>query len=325
MYYAHNLRANLQEWRNRLYKSNHFDFHNNYNFFFSNLNENRLIKTLLETASSKYPISEEQLNSYYSQVFDQGIPLEFGYENSEDAAGSLYQLLMFFKLKNVVPRALTDHMGFGRDFSLQKDGFLQNFVQPIIDYLHDSIDDVNFTLYLLERYKLRTEWFMVKNLLKKYQEAENEFEKVLDSDLRLYLFDQGIKYPLSTPLSQSGRADIIAMLEGEEPLMLEVKVIDKEKKYGKHRIVEGFSQIFKYTTDYNKNIGYLVTYNLDEIEIKFDLQENKFPLKVFVNGITIFLIVINLNQTISASKIGKLQTMTIKESELTDSVQHSND
>src|SRR5690606_12556230 len=174
-------------------------------------------------------------------------------------------------------------------------------------------------IYLLEKYKRRTEWFTYNELLNKYKIASKNYEQIFEDDLRLFLFDQGIDYPFSTPKSTSGRGDIIGSIETNDPLIVEIKILDKEKKYGKQRIYDGFSQIIKYANDYNKDVGYLVIFNVDNIEIDFVLNEknNIFPPMVSFNNKTYFIIVVNLYNGISASKIGTTEVLTINENDLT--------
>ena len=198
--------------------------------------------------------------------------------------------------------------------------FLDGIVTPIVNYLHESLDNISYILYILERYKLRTEWFTKDSLRKKYKEVENkQYEQVLEDDVRLYLFDQGIDYPFSTPKSASGRADVVSLIDTEDPLVMEIKIYDSERKYGKERIISGFTQIVKYANDYLKNVGYLVVFNLDEIEIEIESIEpdNKFPNRVIFNGKTYYIIIVNLNYDTTASNLKKLNPVTISYKELT--------
>lgn len=155
--------------------------------------------------------------------------------------------------------------------------------------------------------------------MNKYSIAVKNYEQIFEDDLRLFLFDQGIDYPFSTPKSTSGRGDIIGSIDTNDPLIIEIKIFDRKKNYGKQRIIEGFSQILKYTNDYNKDIGYLVIFNADNAEIDFVLNENTkiFPPMVLFNNRTYFLIVINLYTGVSASKIGTTESIVITENELT--------
>ena len=99
-------------------------------------------------------------------------------------------------------------------------------------FLHDRIDDGGNVLFLIERFKLKTEWFRRKELYLLYQEDTSVGEASLDQELRASLFDGGIDYPFSQPSSPSGKADIIALLDSDDPLVLEVKVFDPWPQQG---------------------------------------------------------------------------------------------
>ena len=174
------------------------------------------------------------------------------------------------------------------------------------------------SVILLEKYKRRTEWFTKGLLNTEYLNATKNYEQIFEDDLRLFLFDQGIDYPFSTPLSSSGRADIVGEIDTNDPLVVEIKIFDREKGYGKGRIKDGFSQIVKYANDYNKDVGYLVIFNLDKavIDLKFTESGKFFPPSITHNHKTFYFIMINVAFQESASKIGTIESIVITEDEL---------
>jgi len=317
MYYGHNLRSNLQEWRNRLYKSNFENINNNYRFFMDRLKNTPVMSSILQTALSNYPLTTEQLNEYHDAIFDNGSGNELSFSNEEHAAAVIYKLHNMFAEKNYDGRVLCQNLG-GGDFQESLQGFLDNYIEPVVNYIHDELDEANFVLYLLEKYKKRTEWFLHKNLIEKYRLATNSYEQIFEDDLRLYLFDQGIDNPFSTPKSTSGRADIIGLIDTKDPLILEIKIYDSSKSYRKNRVIEGFAQIVKYSNDYNKNVGYLVIFNIDnvEIEIRSEDADKNFPNKVLFNNKVYYILFINLNFETSASKTGTIKVEIITKEEL---------
>lgn len=137
--------------------------------------------------------------------------------------------------------------------------------------------------------------------------------------MRLFLFDQGIDYPFSTPTSASGRADIIGEIETDDPLVVEIKIFDRSKSYGKERIKDGFNQIVKYANDYNKDVGYLVIFNMDKAELNFNFTDNSniFPPSIQFNNKIFYFVVINSANNETASKSGTIQEIEITEKELT--------
>uniref|UniRef100_UPI001FA79596 hypothetical protein n=1 Tax=Pontibacter vulgaris TaxID=2905679 RepID=UPI001FA79596 len=206
----------------------------------------------------------------------------------------------------------------GQSINDRISSFVHNFIDPIVHYLHDSIEEKSFVLYLLEKYKKRTEWFKADILTKAYKEASANYEQLFEDDLRLFLFEQGIDYPFSTPKSRSGRADVVGMLDTQDPLVVEVKIYDSEKGYKKKRIIDGFKQIVEYTNNYNKTTGYLVVYNLDQIEIqiKTEATDQQFPQRVLFNNKVYYIIFVNLTYDVSASKLGTQKVEVIQEAEL---------
>lgn len=314
-YANHNLRTNLQEWKNRLYRSTYDQFGFQLKFILNNFDNNLQIRALINDSIMDYIFSQEdfdqKINSHRSQ--------ELIFENETHQAAYCYQFIKYF-IQKIGNYNLHNIMFFkGRDFDDTKSRIIEEYISPILYYLHDKLEKLNSTIYLLEKYKKRTEWFKQKDILLAYQTAEKSYEQILEDDLRLFLFDQGIDYPFSTPLSASGRADVIGEIETSNPLIIEIKIFDRTKKYGKDRIKDGFSQIVKYTNDYNKDVGFLVIFNMEAVEInfKFTEQTKVFPPSLLFNNKTYYFIVINCGFTNSASKAGTTTEIKITENELT--------
>lgn len=317
MYYNHNIRTNIQEWKNRLYKATWEQFGHQLKFCITNIESNKQIFGLLQETIIQHPYSEATLKKI-SDSKEYG-RIELSFDSEMQQTSFCYQMLKYY-IKICDSYNLHRYGIFIADtFEDTKKNIIEDHLTPIFYYLHDKLDKSNSTVYLLEKYKRRTEWFTYDILLEKYLKAEKNYEQIFEDDLRLFLFDQGIDYPFSTPKSTSGRADIIGAIDTNDPIVIEIKVIDKKKNYGKQRIIDGFSQVIKYTNDYSKDVGYLVVFNVDNTEINFELQEKNeiFPPMVTINNKTYFLIVININRGISASNIGKTEIITIKENELT--------
>lgn len=317
MYYNHQLRTNLQEWKNQLYKSNHNDFADDLMFFYNKVNQESSLKIVLDNIINVYPLTDEELDDWMNQLYYNQII----YENEKHRLSYFIHMFYYFAKRHDSPANYIIFQNSKINENIRE--FLDRIITPIVNYLHESLDNVSYLLYILEKYKLRTEWFTKDTLRKKYKDVENkQYEQVLEDDIRLYLFDQGIDYPFSTPKSASGRADVVSLVDTEDPLVMEIKIYDSEKGYKKDRIISGFTQIVKYANDYHKNIGYLVVFNLDEVEIEIENIEpdNKFPNRVIFNGKTYYIIVVNLNYDTTASNLKKLNKVTISYNELTSTV-----
>ena len=179
-------------------------------------------------------------------------------------------------------------------------------MDPLINFLHDQIDDGGNVLYLIERFKLKAEWFRRKDLYALYKGDTSAGEASLDQELRANLFEGGIDYPFSQPSSPSGKADIVALLGSDDPLVLEVKVFDPVLSRGKSHLRQGFHQVLRYAGDYNQSLGYLVIFNCSDRQLAISSEEPsgaEFPPRITYGGKTFFVIPIDIHpDTASASK-----------------------
>jgi hypothetical protein len=314
-YTNHSLRSDLQEWKNRLSRATYPQFGNQIKFLFGNLDNNKQLTGLLLEAIIQFTYSEDDLDKILIDLRTGG---SLEYDSDIDQAAFCYQFLKycFAKFKSYdIHKYSTFQKSEGRTMP----GIIDEYISPIIYYLHDRLDRSSSIIFLLEKYKKRTEWFSKNELTRVYQSADKSYEQIFEDDLRLFLFDQGIDYPFSTPLSASGRADIIGEIDTEDPLILEIKIYDEAKGYGKNRIKDGFSQIVKYANDYHKDVGYLVIFNMNNVEINFKLSEinRVFPPSYLYNNKMFYFVVINCSDSVSASKTGTLKEVIVTSEELT--------
>lgn len=205
---------------------------------------------------------------------------------------------------------------YGQNTSDGSHFFLEQFLMPFYEYLEQHIEEYSSVLYIIEKFKLRSQWFERERLFSLYAADHTHGEATLDKVLREFLFDNGIEYPFSTPASASGRADIVASLHTPDPVIIEVKVFDGESR-GRTYMRQGIRQINEYMTDYNKDVGYLVIFNVCDRELRFSLSNADKPLRISLQNKTIFLIDIDIFHDIQpASERPQLQVYEIKEDEL---------
>lgn len=319
-YANYNLRTDLQEWKSRLYKASHQQFGQQLKYLFNNIDSSAHLFAIISEAKHNFSYTDEELKERGNQRRGAGNSF---FESDTEQASFSYQLLkyLFKSLESYNLHSYTIPAIYGRDFEAIKDNIVDDFVSPILNYLHDRLDKTNATIFLLEKYKKRTEWFTRHKLSKAYTSASSNYEQIFEDDLRLFLFDQGMDYPFSTPMSSSGRADIVGEIETDDPLIVEIKILDSKKKYGKDRIKKGFSQIVKYANDYHKDAGYLVIFNMDNVELNFKFDDNKsFPVSFNFSGKTFYFIVINCEREESASKVGTLKEVVITGEDLTKNI-----
>ncbi|MBD2509550.1 hypothetical protein H6G91_20015 [Nostoc muscorum FACHB-395] len=333
MYINKSLYNNIEEWRNRVANAHYNQLHRQLDYFLGKLENTSLLNSILlelQIVTNSFGINPREK----CRDALRGGMLFSIFENKKflDETERViyhYNLLKILQ-EDDTPLYLNSSVIDGTTQPSERPRlFVSQYIDPLVYYIQDKLDESSTVLYLLEKYKQRCEWFFKEELRKLYEDnqgnpdKQGKQEKVLDKDLRKFLFDQGIDYPLSQPPSPSGEADIVSLLNTKDPLVLEVKIFDRNNNnYGKNRIIDGFKQIVKYANDYNKSIGYLFLFNFDsaEIDIVTNSGNSNFPVRIFFNGKTYFIITVNIYQfnTKSASKIkGKLQKFTILEEELT--------
>jgi hypothetical protein len=193
----------------------------------------------------------------------------------------------------------------------------QQYFLPLYKHILEKIENNGNMLYLLDRYRHRTEWFQKERLFTMYKDNTSHGEDLLTKDLQEYLHSQGIDYPFSTPLSPSGRSDLIGLIESTDPLVLEIKLFDLNKGYGKEYIRKGLTQAYRYSLDYGKPVGYLLIFNLDEKDINFENASDEPVKSIRIGDKLIYILVVNLfGHQKSASQLKKPLPYIIEDSYL---------
>jgi len=196
------------------------------------------------------------------------------------------------------------------------------FVEPLYDYLDEHIDDARSVLALLLRYKHKCEWFQREQLFNLWNNDTGRGEHLLSVALYEYLFDQGIDLSIE-PKSPSGRTDFVSSQSLGSALVADVKIFCPEKSKTKAYIISGFNQVYQYTCDFNQTFGYLVIFKTCEQDLKLSFSglESTIPF-VTHNHKTIFFLVIDVCQyDATASKRGKLESVSLSEDELVKSLE----
>ena len=175
--------------------------------------------------------------------------------------------------------------------------FVETWVDLLVAYLADRLRDGGFVLGALARYTRRTEWFRAEAILERCRADSARAERVVDADLREYLHDQGVPFPFAQAVSPSGRADVVAGLDGDEPLALEIKLYDPADGKGEGYLRQGFAQAFRYAADFGLPVGYLVAFNLTAKTLMFEGDDDTdgWPPAIRIGGRTIFALAVQLN------------------------------
>ncbi len=295
----------------------HFDFKEFYEFIMKNDYTSSMIKIIhlkVDFEKLQKVTQGTEIVNLFKRYRNRDLPMNSNFER-------VYYLLRHLEyIYHSVPNPYGYINRLGIEINNSKiEGFVGVCVTPIIQYLTDNLSKESSMLSLLLRYKMFKEWFDRNEFFENYKRYGRS-EDYVDMNLRKFLFQNGVSYPFSTPKSPVGRTDIIANLDTDDPLVLEVKVLDTIKGYRKSRVIDGFAQCVKYADDYNKNVGYFVVFNADRYdkEVVFEANTNEFPTKISYNGKNYFIIVINLNpEGKYASKMKKLNEIRISLAELT--------
>ena len=319
MLYLRNLRVRLQERRNRLYKTDSITYDAELRYLLQFLDENTYIRSLLATLDANTSVDFEEWISELSIDGKAQFP-----KIEEGRAKVCYAILRMCVdvRQNYGTLEWARYFSFESNYSAMLRDLTEAVVDPFVNFLHDRIDDGGNVLCLIERFKLKAEWFRRKELYLLYQEDTSVGEASLDQELRANLFDGGIDYPFSQPSSPSGKADIIALLGSDDPLVLEVKVFDPDLSKGKSHLRQGFHQVLRYANDYNQNLGYLVIFNCSDRQLVIssaDATGAEFPPRITYGGKIFFVIPVDIHpDTASASKEMPASRQVIDFRELVD-------
>ena len=190
-------------------------------------------------------------------------------------------------------------------------------VEPLFEYLQERLAAESDVLYLLERYRRRVLWFEQERLWAEYEDDTARGEAVYDHDLRRFLFEQGVDYPLSQPASPSGKADVLVGVEDDDPLACEVKLF-LPGKYGVSYLAKGLQQAYRYATDYGFTTGYLVVFNLSDrpLELPTYGTAEEWPPRIVVADVTLFIVVVQAKPQKSASTDGAAKPVVARRGDL---------
>ncbi len=310
------LRYKLQKRANNLRKADYQTMQNELVLFMKFCERQGAVKAILERLreqpiygsdwriggrgfDTEWPEKEEEKAAVCLSILDEGVgpeaTWEFPFRTGWPLAGSSSRL--------------QDHAH----------AFVDHILEPVYQFIDERLDDYDFAAHMLVRFKARCEWFERARLFTQYQEDTAHGEANLDKELRRFLFDQGIDYPLSQPESPSGRTDVLLTeLGSDKPLALEVKLFDADN-YGRPYITQGFRQVCEYMDDYQATVGYLVIFNLSEKDLKFEgAEDSSIPVKVQAGNRTVLVLVLDIfPHPEPASRRGQLEVCSIPISALT--------
>lgn len=296
--YLQRLRFQLQRRYRRLNSCSPDFMHSSLIHFWKYLHAQPLTEGILlrlDNETAKYEDEIRAMSEEY-QIAD--------FDNEKDSLGFVYRTIEYCVNQ---PLGKSPEQWIGRIVSSDSsndmlNGFREVFLEPLYEYLDESLDQQAAVLSLLVKYKRKVEWFERESLSVKASGGERSLAK----HLYAYLFDQGLDFQIE-PQSISGEADLIA-----SELILDAKVFDGDRR-GVTYLSSGVHQVHTYARDFNQEVGYLVVFKTCPHTIDFEFAKSgQFAPHVVVGGKTIYILVIDIHlYEVSASKRGPLKTYSV--------------
>lgn len=282
------------------------DINHEFPRLFKELRNVSVFNSILSELKKCYPVLQEELLEWNDKMCDVRQNQIYG-EYDEDRYASLLLHWCDYLLKNKLPYTYTSlneltYIGLENESSKRKEQnyFKECIIGKIVLYIKRQLKDVRYSFYLLNRYKMRSEVFKKDELQTIYQNNKDKSERVLQDNLRLFLFEQGVEYPFSCAELSVGKTDVYAHVSPNDYMLTEVKIFDSNRGYGLNRLNDGFSQLVKYVNELQVSVGYLVVFNFDDTlpVIVAETGDNV----IILNGKTYHIIFVNLYSAKSASK-----------------------
>jgi len=215
------------------------------------------------------------------------------------------------------PTAIGHMFIWGTNVDDWAQAFTKHVVYPLVDYLHTRLATASEVLHQLERMRRQIEWFEQEDLNHAFGANTSKGEALYDRRVREFLFAEGIDYPFSQPASPAGKADVVAVLDDEDSLVCEIKLYNGDT-YGPTYLQQGVGQAIRYAHDYGKSLAYLVVFNLSDERLQLPTDESveTNPPRLQIEGVTVFMIVVQAKPIPSASKDHRRTVRAVKREQL---------
>jgi hypothetical protein len=304
------LRVKLRTRRSRIASCGFEDFLPLSKQFYAFIDSNPILRAVIAEllARNQQSVTELQKAPRDGRVYG---------TTAEEAAAIAYVKWKEFANQNV-PHGFHSHALHG-DFNEASGMYKDWYVEPLFDYLDETLDDANVVLATLIRYKQKVEWYRRSDVLKLYQDDTQNGEKNLKQHMFEFLFDQGLPFHVE-PVSASGEPDVVWLDDSGHHFIGEAKIFDGGNK---SHIKKGFSQAYTYCVDYNEPLGYLIVFNVSKRQLRVELPSDPEGIPRWEhNHKTIFLVVVDLYEHEgTASTRGIAETVTISVAELVHEVE----
>lgn len=193
--------------------------------------------------------------------------------------------------------------------------FVEAFVDPVVNFIEDRLEEGGSILALLLRYKRRVEWFDRTRLFRAAGKAPARAERALDSDLRRFLLESGVDYPFSR---RSELPDAEPRGAEERPLALETRLYAPDPDHGVDHLREGFAQAVAFAIEHARPAGYLAVFNVapERLVFRTSAPRDQVP-SMRSSGKRIFVVPIHVNPHAALDpETGRAARVEIEESSL---------
>jgi hypothetical protein len=192
--------------------------------------------------------------------------------------------------------------------------FVEAFVDPVVNFIEDRLEEGGSILALLLRYKRRVEWFDRARLFRAAGDDPGRAERALDADLRRFLLESGVDYPFSR---RSELPDADSRIAEDQPLALETRIYAPDDHELEH-VREGFVQAVSFAVEHARPAGYLTVFNLAPARLVFRTAAPRDQVpSVRTSGKRIFVVPIQVNPDIALDpETGRAARVEIEESVL---------
>jgi hypothetical protein len=310
--FVQNIRYKLQKRVRRLNSASPDHFLYELQRFWVFFDEQAILRGLGSELIARTPSLEPSVETIFNgQVFE-------GSTEQESAAIGMGVLRRFSKEDK--PDAFYRLvLSRGGNYGESLDSFRSLYLEPFYEYIDENLDDRNYVLFLLTRYKRRSEWFERDRLYRAWEGDTKRGEKFLALDLYEYLYAEGVDFQIE-PWSVSGEADMVASQSSGTPFIADAKIFNPEKGKGAPYLRQAFQQIYQYTCDHNQPTGYLVIFSTCDKRLSFDLRPAAEPIpRLVLNNKTVFFMDIDLfPHTEPASRRQSPEHVRITEQEIID-------
>jgi hypothetical protein len=191
--------------------------------------------------------------------------------------------------------------------------FVEAFVDPIVNFIEDRLEEGGSILALLLRYKRRVEWFDRPRLFRAAGDDAARAERALDADLRRFLLESGVDYPFSR---RAELPDAESRIAEDQPLALETRLYAPDAEHGLEHVHEGFAQAVAFAVEHARPAGYLTVFNLAPSRLLFrtSAPRDQVP-SVRTSGKRIFVVSIQVNPDVALDPdTGRAARVEVEES-----------